>query len=425
MNTLRKSSGVAIVLALGISGLAVAGGTASAAGATARLKPTSFELEASGYASKLVGGQLPTGSDKVAYTVVSCTNKAGVQHVNTETDGDLGNGLSFQGATTRAWTTKKGQKVSAWSRHRINKVTLLDTPLGDLSLRAIVSTSHAWHDKTGFHGKSTSTLGAIEFAPIVGPPQQIPIPSPGQSVTVPGLAQITLGTGKNVTNAKEAITNTNGLFIHLLLTDTSMRIAHTRAAINNRVQTAMYHGSAYATKLTALSGILTSGRTVPTSVPCTGSGGKWTSNKTSHADLSTSLLASGLSSRQRSGLTGPGKRPEVTAISRIGRVNLGAGLEVQVIRARAHAVKKAHGYGLDISGTSVGGITYNGQEQTFPLDQNVMEIPGVAKFERAIVTRGAHRISVTALRVTLLDGTQAVTVLDLGNATAGIVPSGL
>jgi hypothetical protein len=425
MKTLRKSSGIAVAVVLGLSGFASGGITASAAGAPAQLKPTPFALEASGYASKLKGGQLPTGSDKVAYTVVSCTNKAGIDHTNTEADGDLGNGVGIQGATTRAWTTKKAKKVSAWSRHKIDKITLLDTPLGDVNLRALVSTSHAWHDSTGFHAKSTSTLGSIEFAPVIGEPQEFPIPSPGQSVTIPGVVEIGLGTGKNVTDANEAITNTNGLLLRTLFSDSVLRIGHTRAAISDGVETALYHGSAFATKLTALDGILSSGRTVPTSVPCEGSDGEWRVNRASDTDLSGTFLASGLSSRERSGLTGPGHRPEVTTISRVGHLSLGGGLELQAIRARAHAVKKAHGYGLDIGGTSIGGITYNGQEQTFPLDQDVMEIPGIAKFERAIVTRGSHGITVTALRVTLLDGTQATAVLDLGNATAAILPSGL
>jgi hypothetical protein len=425
MKALRKSSGVAAVAILGLTGLVGGGLSTPAAGTAAGQTPTSFALEASGYASRVTGGDLPTGSDKVAYSVVSCTNRAGVEHTNAETEGDLGNGLSFNGASTRAWTTKKGNKVSAWSRHKINKVTLVGSPLGDLNLRAVVSTSHAWHDSTGFHGKSTSALGALEFAPAIGEPQELPLPSPGQSVTIPGVAEIGLGTGKNVTDANGAITNTNGLLIHTLFSDTVARIGHTRAAISNGVESALYHGSAYATTLTALNDLLTSGRTVPTSVPCMGSGGQWTSNHADSTDLSGNLLASGLTSRQQSGLTGPGHRPEVTTIARAGLVNLGAGLEIQAVRGRAHAVKTASGIKLDTNGTSIGGITYNGEEQAFPVDEDVMEIPGVATFERAVVTRGAHGISVTALRITLLDGTQATAVIDIGNATAAILPSGL
>jgi hypothetical protein len=97
MGILRKSSGIAAVT-LGLAGL-LSGGllTPAAAGKeTAKLTPTSFGLEASGYASKVKGGQVPTGSDKIAYGVVSCTNKAGMENANSQADGDLGNGFAFQ-----------------------------------------------------------------------------------------------------------------------------------------------------------------------------------------------------------------------------------------------------------------------------------------------------------------------------------------
>ena len=110
MKDLRKSSRIAVMVALAATGLVGAGlSTPAIAGKeTAKPTPTQFGLEASGYATKLKGGELPTGSDKVAYTVVACTNKAGLQNSNTEADGDLGNGLTFDSAATRAWTTKSG-----------------------------------------------------------------------------------------------------------------------------------------------------------------------------------------------------------------------------------------------------------------------------------------------------------------------------
>jgi hypothetical protein len=426
MNTLRKSSAIAVAGALALGGLV--GASTSAVGGkekTARLTPTAFGLEASGYASKVMGGEVPTGSDKVAYAVVACTNKGGVENTNAEADGDLDNGMAFQGASTRSWTSTAGDKVSSWSRHRIDKVTLVGSPLGDLSLNGIVATSHAWHDATGFHGESSSSLGAIVFEPAVGEPQNFPVPSPGQAVTVPGVAEISLGVGNNKTRADGAATNINAVRVHSLLSQSTSRIGHAHAAIEDGVKSALYGGSAYATKLTALNGVLTSGRTVPTSVPGVGTDGEWTDNLANVTGLSGNLLASGLTSRQQSGRTAPGGRPEVTTASRVGLVDLGGGLEVQMVKAKAHVMKTASGYTTDIAGTSIGGITYNGEDQEFPEGEKVMEIPGVATFERAIVEQGPRSISVTGLRVTLLDGTDAVGVLDLGFAKAALQPSGL
>ena len=62
---------------------------------------------------------------------------------------------------------------------------------------------------------------------------------------------------------------------------------------------------------------------------------------------------------------------------------------------------------------NIGTITANGQEQTFP-DSDVIEIPGVARLERNIVKKIKNGLSVTALRITLLDGSGAVANLGEG-----------
>jgi hypothetical protein len=66
-------------------------------------------------------------------------------------------------------------------------------------------------------------------------------------------------------------------------------------------------------------------------------------------------------------------------------------------------------------------VTFEGDRQRFP-DTGVLEIPGVARLERGVVTRERNAISVVALRITLLDGSLAT--IDLGNATIGTSPSG-
>ena len=63
--------------------------------------------------------------------------------------------------------------------------------------------------------------------------------------------------------------------------------------------------------------------------------------------------------------------------------------------------------------TNIGTITANGQEYTFP-DSDPLVIDGVAKLERNIVKNIKNGISVTALRITLLDGSGAVANLGEG-----------
>ncbi len=85
-------------------------------------------------------------------------------------------------------------------------------------------------------------------------------------------------------------------------------------------------------------------------------------------------------------------------------------------------VKRAHGDVVrNAAGTTVGEVTVNGETRSFP-DTDVLEIPGVARLERHIVRRTTNGIQVTALRVTLLDGSGAV--LNLGQARLTIRGSG-
>jgi hypothetical protein len=53
----------------------------------------------------------------------------------------------------------------------------------------------------------------------------------------------------------------------------------------------------------------------------------------------------------------------------------------------------------------------------------VLRIPGVARIESNVISRTRRGISVTALRVTLLDGSLAV--INIAHARASIAPSGL
>ena len=67
----------------------------------------------------------------------------------------------------------------------------------------------------------------------------------------------------------------------------------------------------------------------------------------------------------------------------------------------------------------MGAIYVNGQIQKFP-ETGVLEIPGVAKIESKVVERLRFGIGVTALRITVLDGTGAV--INLGNAQFQVKP---
>jgi hypothetical protein len=104
----------------------------------------------------------------------------------------------------------------------------------------------------------------------------------------------------------------------------------------------------------------------------------------------------------------------------VAQVTLGGGqVVIDGIVGKATVVRTGHDVVTSAKGTQLAGITVNGQEQTFP-KTGVLEIPGVVKLERAVVTRSHNGLSVIGLRVTLLDGSGAV--VNLATAALRIGP---
>ncbi len=100
----------------------------------------------------------------------------------------------------------------------------------------------------------------------------------------------------------------------------------------------------------------------------------------------------------------------------------GGAVVVRGIVASANVWREGSKVRRNTDGTAIGSITANGEEQDIPDPGETLEIPGVATFQTVITDRTRNGISVTALRVTLLDGTGAV--IDLGQAELKIVGSG-
>jgi hypothetical protein len=104
---------------------------------------------------------------------------------------------------------------------------------------------------------------------------------------------------------------------------------------------------------------------------------------------------------------------------RVTRARLGGGaLVVKGIVGRANVRQTRSGKIFRSStGTTIGSIVVNGQEQGIPTEPQTIEIPGGAlKLEANVSDRSRRGIRVTALKITLVDGTPGKTVIRLGNA---------
>lgn len=408
---MKRNAPLALLLALA-AGLVLPSAAGAAPTSAARVRGSDFALSGSGFGSHAVGGQVPVGSGRTAYQVIGCTNRTGLSHTNDVARVKVPGFGTISDLTTRVWTTQSHGVVASHARHTIGSVALASTPLGTLSLSGIVSAVRTSHDSTGFHATTTTDVGAITLTPTTGPSQTFPAPSPGTPVAIPGVATVYAGPTVTRTSSTAAFADAFGIRVVSQASGTRVSLAHARSSIGGGVVTGIFHGHSDATRVTAVQGNLRSGPNPLTLMPCQGTHGTLRRSSVARVDLGGQLVLSGLSSEERGAQTA--SRAHGFERARVGRIDLGGGqLVVDGIIGRAAVIRTAHGVVRTAKGTQIGTITANGQVQTFP-PTGALEIPGVAKLQRHLVHKTASGLTVTALRITLLDGSGAV--INLGEA---------
>lgn len=417
----RISTATVVALSVAASGLLLvnpATAASAANAAAANVRPTHFALQASGYATRVTGGDIPAGSDRSAFQVIGCTNLAGLDKNNYEAEVDLSPLGTLSAAKTRVWTTQRDGVVSAWARNSIAKVVLVDSATTTLTLKGVSSTSRAYHNRSGFHAATTRSVAEI-FTTVAGVRIDQDIPTAGNPVLIPGIARISLGPSTERAGPNGAYATADALRVELIPSGTIVRLAHSRAKINSGIKSGVFRGSSYGSKAQAAGGTVTSKMTPYLVMPCQGTDGDI--QRRSIAGLNPAgLKLTGLSTAQFG--EQKAQSAEAWERGRVAGLNLGQGdLVVKAIvgRANVHFVA-GEGVTKDIKGSTLGRVSVGGDTVTIP-KSGVLRIAGVAKLERNVVTRTKRSITVIALRVTLLDGTGAV--VNLGRASVGFTPS--
>ncbi len=409
-------------LTLTASGALLSGDPAQAANpvpATTHTVPTAYAMTAFGYGSRVHGGHVPAGSDRSAFQVIGCTNRAGLSKVNAESAVDLGAGLALSGVKTHVWTSRTTHSVSSWASHTISKVTLHDSIGSTLFLNGVSSTSHSWHNGSGFHAAATATIGSVVVK--TGPVRvAYPVPTRGHDTVVPGVARISLGNGTTRHGAGSASATIDAAQLSITGTTTKAYLAHSSSTIHGGVRTSLFSGSAYDTKATALSGSTTSGPTPLIVMSCIGTNGRLQTRKIAHLHLGGAIRAQNLKVSQRAAVHHGTATADERAV--VGHVTITRNLEITSVAAQANVTRAARGYHTNTRGTSTGTIRYNGRIRHIPTN-GVLRIPGVAKIQAHLVHRTTRGIEITALKVSLLDGTS--TVVTIAHAKASVAPSGL
>jgi hypothetical protein len=422
---LIASSSILALAAAGTFALAPADATTSSARAGAKPQPTAFALGATGYGTRVRGGQVPAGSGSTAYEEIGCTNNAGVRHENHELKEELpGVGTASQVATT-VWTQQKNGVVSSKSRSTIARIALADSPAGSVTLEGIKSVSTAYHDSSGFHAVTSSSVASITLTDPSGATTPIDVPTPGQPADIPGVATITVGSSVRHASADGARAVGDAILIRSAASGSRAKIAHTVAHIDGGIKSGIFGGFAAGSQATGLGGGASSGRTPYQPMPCQGTDGDVQTSALSSADLGGQAVVSGLEDRQLGKQTK--ERSSGFEQARVAKIDFGDGqLVVKGIKGRVEVIRSGANLGKveRHAEGSIGSITANGETMEFP-DTDTLEIPGgVLRLKRDIVHKIRGGIEITALRITVLKGTSAGAVIELGQARLRIHKSG-
>ncbi|MBC9732662.1 choice-of-anchor P family protein [Nocardioides marmotae] len=373
---------------------------------------TEFAMKATGYGTRVQGGAVPLQSGTTAYQTIGCTNKAGLSRKNDLAAVSLPGLGEVEGVRTRVntFTNKKLGRTSVVSQHDVARVKL-----GPLVLRGVSSKATVWHDKDGFHQSVETTLLGIRAGN-----QTFPIPAPNVPITIPGVATVHLGDQNGYANKQGAYAAGNAIKVVLHPTDTVVRIAHSAAKMNRGVKSGRFRGQAHGTQIDALDENIRSGPLPLSYMPCQGTNGKVREKAVAGLDLAGQIVVGAVRNRQM------GKQDQKKATgwteSTVAGIKLGP-LEINAVKARANVTRFRDGrIKRNANGTTIGEIVVNGQAQAIPPIGQALEIPGLLRLEAGIVEKTRLGIKVTALRLTLLDGTGAT--VDLGNARMEIRPSG-
>jgi hypothetical protein len=404
------------------SGAALLTAPSASAAAPAAKEKTQFALKGSGFGTRLRGGQVPAGSETTAYQVIGCTNVAGLKKTNHVAEATLPGLGTASEVTTDIWSTSKKGVVASHGRSSIERIVIGESNLGTLEINAVSTVTKAYHGKDGFKSEVRSRVGAIVFTDPTGTEQEFEAPTPGQPIEIPGLATITVGRHVQQANENGARAAGDALVVDVVATGTRLRVAKVASEINGDVKHGLFGGRSFSVQGDLLDGNLSIGRNPLSLMPCAGTQGEVVSKSLASLDLGTDARANGLRSRLQSDQTK--KAATGWADGRVKAFSLGDDqVTAKAVVGRVSVTRTADGkLKRNANGTEVGTITVNGEEQEFP-DTDVIEIPGLVKLERNIVKKVKDGIRVTALRITLLDGTGAV--IDLGEAKLTVRDAGL
>ncbi len=233
---------------------------------------------------------------------------------------------------------------------------------------------------------------------------------------VPGVVALTFDRRKGGTDGSGASATSTGLTLDIA-DGTRAVVGVASSSIGSGVAGGVLGGKAESAY--SAGGLLTSRNVIKKSVPCRGTGGEWRNDSggaVQQPGLSIGAATVGaLGTQVARGQAVARTRAETE------RVSLSGGeVIVQAIKSQANVVRDGDTYARTAKGSSIGRLVIGGEQQPLPDPGESLRIPGIAVVTPQVVNRTAHSITVVGLRIAMLGGSDAGTVVDISKSAAQI-----
>ncbi|MDQ3416667.1 MAG: hypothetical protein M3474_06160 [Actinomycetota bacterium] len=323
--------------------------------------------------------------------------------------------MQLNAVRTRNFTREKERQVSVISTARIDDGKLAGGAVRFSNAKAKVVSSH---NRKGFVSRTASTIGRLRVngLPVVldGTEQKVPVVATDGSI-----GTLTINYQVKRSNRRSALGGVNVLrYQEDGPRGTIEKVGRAFSRIDGNVEGGIFGGQAYGTK-SRIGTIAQTGKSAKQPMPCPGTNGEVLKTREVRVRAFGAVVGEQYSAAkgvQRNNSAGG------YTLSRIVRVGFGGGtLVLKNIIARAKVVRQADGDVLrSAKGTGVGTILVNGEEQDTPAAGQQQNVAGLGSYRVKVVNKSRIGLNVTAVVVTLNNGTPADTsddtVVQLGNA---------
>ena len=432
-------------------------------------RPTDFAFTSFAYGTKVKAAAGELRSGRTAPSWIGCTRQAGKSKANEvlAVDAPNNNPLIQLGAITSNSRTYKAKKqgIAAGTESMSTVATVVlgvqnpQIPTPVLTINGLTTTATAWATTDGkLHAATDSSVLDINLVvpptgtPLDGPLQQLVdlvngqvaptidqvidlLQQNGGAIEIPGLGKLELGYSRTGVGERQAVAVALSLRATLYgvdgiaggADDSTLKIGRSYAKIIGEMPFAVMGGSGWAADADLVGGTAHIGDIVPKQLPCQGTDGQTRTKALPSATIPGVSLGT-LQGRANGRITRIGKVRAWTEGS-VAHVALGDGdtaLTIDGVVGRVNLVTDRRGRLVrrDIAGTIPGILDFQGQTYTLPLGEAPelpAELAALISIQTGVTDQSdARGLKVTALRITLLDGTAAGTVLNLGNAKASI-----